>query len=783
MTQRSVLILFSILIWFVSLPCAAAQLPVSDDTFGQTISVGLLSARDAKPVVQVESWRTGDDLSVILTPVNGPARHHVLSGQLFLTLEDADKGSSGRVAGPVGADPFSVQAGSYGSAAAAERRAAELRGHWPETDIRVLDVRLGDGKTVHRVLAGRFSDRNSALAFTTTLAAYGVDGAFVISSDRHATVKRGTDGDAPLVFYNRATGLILGLQTVAIARVPSTRTETGEPQPAFRLDGAPYRGSLLIRGSGAGLVAVNQVSLEAYLAGVVPCELGPDRFPLLEALKAQAVTARTYALKHAGRHRGEGFDLCDTPHCQVYGGAGREKPLSSEAVRQTAGLVAYYGGSLAETLYTSTCGGQTEISSALFSGPAEPYLSGVPCTTARHGVALKFPPISVRPTPKISEAESGIDLGLALGLLEAIDVLLPGELNQSTAAGPVNDAQARQWIQKLATRHKGGKGSVPASPLGNGTAVPPTRGQLALLICQTLGWEERLEILFSNADLEELVGSEGGCADRERRALSCLLWADIFRMLPDGRAAAGEPSSRGRFASALARLAQYLEPRLLTEAVLAGGQEGTLHLRIGAEVKLYLISGSGIRLFEQRGASSRPVPAGRFQYGDRVLVHLDRRGQAALMVRQPAMGADADRYSPYSRWSVVVERETIEGLLKDNGHRLGRLLDLQPLERGPGHRLARLRVHGESGQTVLRGLDIRWNLGIRENFFFIDRLKGEDGLIRAYRFTGKGWGHGVGMCQVGAAGLAEAGADFLEILQHFYPGISIEAVSDRTPQP
>jgi stage II sporulation protein D len=156
---------------------------------------------------------------------------------------------------------------------------------------------------------------------------------------------------------------------------------------------------------------------------------------------------------------------------------------------------------------------------------------------------------------------------------------------------------------------------------------------------------------------------------------------------------------------------------------------------------------------------------------------LDRGGAVDLLVRLPAGdGAAADRYSPYNRWSIVVSREAIETLLGENGHRVGRLVDLEPLERGATGRLVRLKAVGSEGSVTLRGLDIRWNLGTRENLFFIDRITGPDGSNRAYRFTGRGWGHGVGLCQVGAVGLAEAGADFLEILQHYYPGIVIRPV-------
>jgi stage II sporulation protein D len=85
-----------------------------------------------------------------------------------------------------------------------------------------------------------------------------------------------------------------------------------------------------------------------------------------------------------------------------------------------------------------------------------------------------------------------------------------------------------------------------------------------------------------------------------------------------------------------------------------------------------------------------------------------------------------------------------------------------------------LVVQGTEGEVVLKGLKIRWALGLRENLFVIDRELGRDGQVRRFVFTGKGWGHGVGLCQVGSAGMAQTGATHEQILKHFYSGISLE---------
>ena len=85
---------------------------------------------------------------------------------------------------------------------------------------------------------------------------------------------------------------------------------------------------LEVRPGDTGLTVVNVVNLEDYLKGVVPNELSPDAFPQLEALKAQAVAARTYALRNHGGYASKGYDICATPSCQVYRGKSTERPLS-----------------------------------------------------------------------------------------------------------------------------------------------------------------------------------------------------------------------------------------------------------------------------------------------------------------------------------------------------------------------------------------------------------------------------------------------------------------------
>jgi stage II sporulation protein D len=140
----------------------------------------------------------------------------------------------------------------------------------------------------------------------------------------------------------------------------------------LRLDGRPYRGELEVRSDGKRLAVVNRLGLEAYLQGVVPGEM-PSDWPA-EALKAQAVAARSYAL--ARRVTGKSFDVYADVRSQVYGGVDSETPQATAAVRATAGEAVLYDGMVATTYFYSTSGGRTAGSDEIFEQP-RPYLVSV----------------------------------------------------------------------------------------------------------------------------------------------------------------------------------------------------------------------------------------------------------------------------------------------------------------------------------------------------------------------------------------------------------------------
>lgn len=137
------------------------------------------------------------------------------------------------------------------------------------------------------------------------------------------------------------------------------------------LDGRRYRGALELRHKSGGLTAVNIVPVDDYLRSVVPEEMPVD-WPA-EAIKAQSVAARSFALASRGRHASEGYDLCTTTHCQLYTGTAAEKSASNAAIKATRGEVLTYGGKPIEALFHTDSGGMTENSEDVW-GSHVPYL-------------------------------------------------------------------------------------------------------------------------------------------------------------------------------------------------------------------------------------------------------------------------------------------------------------------------------------------------------------------------------------------------------------------------
>lgn len=140
---------------------------------------------------------------------------------------------------------------------------------------------------------------------------------------------------------------------------------------------ACYPGTVLFRANAGKVDAINAVDVEEYLRGSVPYEIGKLDAERIEALKAQAVAARTYAYKHFNSREAMGFDVYADVKDQVYKGLEGATPLTDAAVKATAGVVMTYNGEFIIAYYHSTCSGRTETL-ATWNRPDLPYLQSKP---------------------------------------------------------------------------------------------------------------------------------------------------------------------------------------------------------------------------------------------------------------------------------------------------------------------------------------------------------------------------------------------------------------------
>lgn len=136
-----------------------------------------------------------------------------------------------------------------------------------------------------------------------------------------------------------------------------------------------YRGEFIVENRGGELVVVNNLPLEDYMLGVVPSEM-PSKWNY-EALKAQAIAARSYAIANRGKRASRGYDLKDTPEDQAYGGASSETATTNSAVLETKGIVITYNQKVIPAYYSASAGGHTVNAGAVWNKDL-PYLKSVP---------------------------------------------------------------------------------------------------------------------------------------------------------------------------------------------------------------------------------------------------------------------------------------------------------------------------------------------------------------------------------------------------------------------
>lgn len=532
-----------------------------------------------------------------------------------------------------------------------------------------------------------------------------------------------------------------------------------------KLNGKAYRGRIEVFVNSRGtLTVVNVVPIEDYLLGVVPNELG---LPSLEAQKAQAVAARTYAIANAGGFASQGFDLLPTIYSQVYRGVSSESTMGTQAVLQTRGIYATYNGKPINALYTSTCGGRTENSENIFEF-AEPYLRGVECSLEGRRHFEPFMIRTVRNPAKLRD-EQNLELARLMSLLAVNGFQLnTSQMTDEWFEDAPTQSELSNWMNQLAMRF--GK----TFPNVSKDSAKPM--ELARILSQMIYGENYAATLLSEADINyQLTFDDAAEIPPARRADVAILLRDgWFAIYPDLTIKPNKAFSRAKL---LQLIRQIYEKKKWMPALQSGTTEATenglLNLKIGKGKRSVTLR-PDVFLFRQFGEQFYPIRETALVGGENVNFQIDASGAVIYLEIKPAeTTVTAEKTSPFTFWNENLSPSAVQSRLSRYVRGLGSLIDVKVARQGFSRRAVDLEIVASNGTFHLQGGKIRSALRLKEQLFVINKRYDASGRATSYSFTGRGWGHGVGMCQYGAYGLAKMGVKYDAILKHYYTGIEL----------
>jgi stage II sporulation protein D len=717
------------------------------------------------PLIRIGLTVSGEDLKIsaagefVLVEKTPETPRRTLAGQVQVRLE-RPAASEGEI--------YRVQVAALASQEAAEKLGQQLSQRFSLPAV----VHESTSTKTKQVRLGEFASRKEAQEFVAgPLAEAGYRDAFVVREVGEAVkgeptlALRGADG---LFRVSRAGYLFL----------------PGSDASYLRLNGKPYRGTLDVSlDNNSRVVAVNELGMEEYLLGVVPAELSPVSYPEEAALAAQAIAARTYALKNMGRFRADGFDLTDDTQTQVYGGVSLEKSGSSGAVQKTYGIAIYYGDSLINAMYTSTCGGRTEDFSNVFGGPPVPYLKSVFCTV--EGAAAEASEANVNGSHDLDQvilATDGTPANRELELAQVLGLITPSQMAPEIIAGASAAGELKSWIEK--SRQLGSRSDQErTTPELDITS----RAGFIRFAAERLFGARELEQRISEADANYYLNNftDGASVPPSaRHAIAYLVQRKLWQPYPDNSIRPNESIRRGDALVLLVRWILSIHPEVLKTGLsaepngeIAGeNSKSTLAIKRGNRTEQLRLS-QDLRLFKITGDRSTPVTQLHVIGNEKVTYHQKPNSEVDFLeIELSASGAASDRFSPVATWQSTIPRTAAAEKLRPLAPGIGELLDLKPSRLGESGRVVQLQIIGSRGSAIVNGYKARNALGLKDTLYTLTRSRADDGTIAGFTFDGRGWGHGVGLCQTGAVGMARAGRSSEEILKTYYTGIELRKI-------
>ena len=330
-----------------------------------------------------------------------------------------------------------------------------------------------------------------------------------------------------------------------------------------------------------------------------------------------------------------------------------------------------------------------------------------------------------------------------------------------------NENEMSNWLNQLA-----GKFGKTFPNVDRNTAKPT---ELARIIAGFVYAPAYADTMLSDSDVNyQLSFDDAAEIPKERRAEIALLLRDgYFAIYPDQTLKPNRPFSRAKM---LRLIRQIYEKKKWMPEMLNGTAkptaDGKLVLRNGKSDRPLIVR-PDVFLFREFGGDMYPVREAALVGGEQVNYQLDATGAVKYLEIKPTdTPTTAENASPWLLWNKTLSAGEAQSRLSRYVRGIGALYDLNIKKVGYSRRAVELEIIGSNGTKILKGGKIRSALRLNEQLFVMNKHY-NGSTVASYSFTGRGWGHGVGMCQYGAFGLAKMGVKYDEIIKHYYTGVEL----------
>ena len=292
------------------------------------------------------------------------------------------------------------------------------------------------------------------------------------------------------------------------------------------------------------------------------------------------------------------------------------------------------------------------------------------------------------------------------------------------------------------------------------------------IVTSAFGLKNKVENLMLESEMEFIINNHQEWGDDVKPYLAYLVQGGIFPAV-DYLGGPKRILTRGEAVYFIWKIMQTYRD-FVREGMFKTSDQDKLYLT-HEDKEVQLAYNSSVFLLRNHGGEYSFAKELHLLGGEKLRWVANEDKISLLEVVYPPYSNILDRASKLHTWNIRHSREDLTQRINQY-YPISELLDLVPQKRGKSKRVVELLIKGLETSFLVKGLRIRRVLGLRETLFVIDKEYDDKGLVTDFVFKGKGWGHGVGLCQVGAYGMAQTGAGYKDILKKYYTGIKIGTI-------